>query len=265
MARGYSKAPYWLKRKRAAYSARRKGRAPYRRKRAWVKSNKQLTRAVKQLKNNVPTKYNYQVQNSLLVETVNPLTQRLTAISAGDGPDEHDGNYIHLRNLYVTGEVHVGSNNGIPNIDHPTRWCCVVIRSTLDTGISDLPSAATLWDIANTPTDMAPFDGFRLRNTEELNKFKIIKRVDGTLEPHTRVVPGQPQNNIEPRAATYPNYKKINFSVPLRNAKVEYRTNSNAPVNCNYYLMFFCESPGTSPNLGLNVSLTSQVTFKDAT
>lgn len=234
--------------------------------RAWRKrrqrntwSNKKLTRVTKQLRKMNAIKQHYVVGNALVTSIPAPQVIALTGIGAGESPNQHEGDKIQLRSLTVHAHVSIGEIAGVSDVDGPQRYNMMIVSSTLDVGIADIPSYANLFDGAATalPPNMALFDGFRELNNETLYKVKILASKSFTLQP------GQQSATLSNNGVTYPSSKMVKFNLTLNRAQLEYRTGTSVPLNRNYYLMFMTNTVGSTPNLGFTTSFTSKLTFYD--
>lgn len=244
----------WSQASAAARRRRRPRRTKYKGKQK-VKTNKQLTLAVKKLWKGRAIKQHY-VQDTTTTSIGAPSVIELTGIGAGETSNTHEGNKIQLRGLDVHGYVRVTNSGGVPSVSHPTRWNVMIVRTTLDVGISGVPSYSNLFDQTNLPATMADFDGFRQLNSEELIKQKIIYKKEFTLSP-------QSYDATSGYNSPYPGFKKWSINLKLGNAMIEYRQGSSTAINAQYYIMLKSDSTGAAGNLGLEHSFISKLTFYD--
>lgn len=220
-----------------------------------VKTNKQLTRAVRKLWTNSAIKQHY-VQDSGTTAIATPAITELTGIGQGETSNTHEGNKIKLRSLDVHGYTQVVYTGGVPSISKATRWNVIILRTELDVGLSGIPSYSLLFD-QNGPALLADFDGFRALNSETLAKTKIVYKKSFTFAPQCQ--DGNASNNT----STYPDFRKWSINLKLGNAMVEYREGSSTALNCQYYIMLRSDSTGAVGNLGLQHTYYSKLTFRD--
>lgn len=246
----------WLYSKRARTATRR--RAARRIQRAFrnrkVKTNKQLTRAVRKLWKGRAIKAHY-VENTATTSTGVPSVIELTGIGAGESTNQHEGNKVQLRGLQVHGQTQVTVAGGVPSVSHPTRWCVLIVRSTLDVGIAGLPAFSRLYDDTNLPATMFLPDAFRQLNNEDLSKVKILYKKVITLAAQTQ--------DSATATSVYPMSKYWTIDLKLGKAMIEYREGTSVALNAQYYIMIMCASSGAAGNLGLEHAFTSKLSFYD--
>lgn len=238
--------------------AARKIQRAYRRRKTnrKVKSNKQLTKAVKRLWKGRAIKAHY-VQDTATTAMATPSVIELTGIGQGEGTDQHEGNKIQCRGLDIHGYVRVTNSGGTPSISHPTRWNVMVVSTTLDVGLAGAPTYANLFDLNNLPVSMAMFDGFRQLNNETLSKVKILYNKKFTLAAQTN------DGIANPVSSTYPGFRYWSCNLKLGKAMIEYRAGSSTALNRQYYIMIMSNSSGGAGNLGLEHAFVSKLTFYD--
>ena len=201
-----------------------------------VKSNRQLTKAVRKLWAAHEIKFHYVDINNSQVSDGSPDVTELTGIGAGTGDDNtHAGDKIRLRGLNIHGRVKIGNSGGVPEVNGPTTYTILVVSSTLGTGLTNLPSFSDLYrplDGPVTEQNFALTDSFRLLKVEDIPKVKILKKVTFMLEPH-----GPWPTVATQLAATYPSAKKFSMSVMVRNTQIDFRPGTATALNRRLFMM----------------------------
>lgn len=257
-------APKYRQRKMTDYYGKKRARmkrfvkpkhwdSKFRRK---VRTNKQLTRSVRQLWSMNKIKAHY-VEDTATTAVATPTIMELTGIGAGEGKNQHEGNSIKLRSLQVHGQTRVTNTGGVPSISHPTRWNVMIVSSTLDVGLAGVPSYTRLFDDTNLPATMALFDSFRMLNNEDLSKVKILYKKSFTLAAQTN-------DGISGAvSSTYPGYRFWTINLSLSPTVIEYREGTSTAINRQLYIMLTTNSTGAAGNLGLEHAFVSKLSFRD--
>lgn len=243
-----------------------------------VKTNKQLTRAVKDLKKMHEIKYQYvDYDNKILSILSTPATTsfRVTAISPGSGPSSHEGDSVTLRTLDIHAQCYVGNSSGAPTINGPRTLTLMAVRSSdPSTGTTPLnqPTASSLYRFAQeagagsaiSEENLPLTDNFRLLNTPNTTHLKILAKKSFILEPHG------PYGTVTPLPAgqfpilpTKADRVKFSMSVPVKGLKVDFETGTATNNGQSVWIIAYCNSRGTGADLGIRLSYTSKLSFWD--
>ena len=258
---------------------RKRTRRPVRRKQPnrKVKTNKQLTRAVKSLKKMHEIKYQYvDYDNKILSVLSTPATTsfRVTSIPSGSGPSSHEGDSVSLRTLDIHAQCYVGNSSGAPTINGPRTLTLMAVRSsdpTTGTTPLNFPTASSIYRFAAespgtaiSEENLPLTDNFRLLNRSNTTHLKVLAKKSFILEPHG------PVGTVTPLpAGQYPIFPtradrvKFSMSVPVKVLKVNFETGTSTNNGQSVWIIAYCNSRGTGADLGIRLSYTSKLSFWD--